>query len=163
MCWANGLCVPNGKSQETRVTRSCAASVLGEGDYIVHAEHGIGRFAGLTTVTAAGAPHECAELHYAGGDKLFLPVENIDLLSRYGAEDTAVALDKLGGVAWQASKARLKERIREMAGKLIDIAAKRALRKGRAASARRGPVSGVLRPVSLSRNRRSVVGHRGGR
>jgi transcription-repair coupling factor (superfamily II helicase) len=109
-----------------------AASSLSEGDYIVHADHGIGRFAGLTTVTAAGAPHECAELHYAGGDKLFLPVENIDLLSRYGAEDTTVALDKLGGVAWQARKARLKERIREMAGRLIDIAAKRALRKGEA-------------------------------
>ncbi|MEM8876852.1 MAG: transcription-repair coupling factor [Pseudomonadota bacterium] len=107
-----------------------AASSLSEGDYIVHVEHGIGQFAGLATVAAAGAPHECAELHYAGGDKLFLPVENIDLLSRYGAEDTAVVLDKLGGVAWQARKARLKERIREMAGKLIDIAAKRALRQG---------------------------------
>ena len=55
---------------------------------MVHVDHGIGRFVGLKTIEAAGAPHDCLEMHYAGGDKLFLPVENIELLSRYGAEET---------------------------------------------------------------------------
>jgi transcription-repair coupling factor (superfamily II helicase) len=105
-----------------------AASLLA-GDLVVHVDHGIGRFIGLKTITAAGAPHDCVELHYAGGDKLFLPVENIELLSRYGSQETEVALDKLGGVGWQARKAKLKQRIREMAGALIKIAAARALKQ----------------------------------
>src|SRR5690606_25932000 len=73
------------------------ASALAAGDIVVHSDHGIGRFIGLKTITAAGAPHECLEIHYAGDDRLFLPVENIDLLSRYGSEGTDVVLDKLGG------------------------------------------------------------------
>ena len=104
-------------------------SSLSEGDVVVHVDHGIGRFVGLETVTAAGAPHDCLELHYHGGDKLFLPVENIELLSRYGSEDVEVQLDRLGGGAWQARKARMKQRIREIADDLIKIAAERALRK----------------------------------
>ena len=64
-----------------------------------------------------------------GGDKLFLPVENLELLSRYGAEDMEVQLDRLGGRGWQERKARMKKRIREMAGELIKIAAARALRE----------------------------------
>jgi transcription-repair coupling factor (superfamily II helicase) len=104
-------------------------SSLSAGDLVVHVDHGIGRFIGLKTIDVAGAPHDCLELHYAGGDKLFLPVENIDLLSRYGSEDTEVALDKLGGAAWQARKSKLKQRIREMAGALIKVAAARALKE----------------------------------
>ncbi|GGC55552.1 transcription-repair coupling factor [Chelatococcus reniformis] len=100
---------------------------LSTGDVVVHVDHGIGRFVGLQTITVGGAPHDCLELHYAGGDKLFLPVENIELLSRYGSEDTEVVLDKLGGVGWQARKAKLKKRIREMASELIKVAAARAL------------------------------------
>jgi transcription-repair coupling factor (superfamily II helicase) len=103
-------------------------SALAVGDVVVHANHGIGRFVGLQTVTVTGAPHDCLELHYANGDKLFLPVENIELLSRYGSEDTEVQLDRLGGGGWQARKAKMKKRIREMAGKLIQIAAARAMR-----------------------------------
>ncbi|MCP8940735.1 transcription-repair coupling factor [Alsobacter sp. SYSU M60028] len=102
---------------------------LTQGDLVVHVDHGIGRFVGLRTIDAAGAPHDCLELHYAGGDKLFLPVENLELLSRYGSEDTEVALDRLGGGAWQARKAKLKQRIREMAHALIKIAAARALKE----------------------------------
>jgi len=105
------------------------ATSLSEGDLVVHVEHGIGRFVGLKTIEAAGAPHDCAEIHYAGGDKLFLPVENIELLSRYGSEDTVVQLDRLGGSGWQARKARMKSRIREMAAELIKVAAERLLRE----------------------------------
>ncbi len=103
-------------------------SSLSEGDIVVHVDHGIGRFVGLKTIEALGAPHDCLELRYAGDDKLFLPVENIELLSRYGSEDAAVQLDKLGGVAWQSRKAKLKKQLLEIAGQLIRIAAERALR-----------------------------------
>ncbi len=103
-------------------------TALAEGDLVVHIDHGIGRFAGLRTIEAAGAPHDCLEIHYAGNDRVYLPVENIELLSRYGSEETGVALDKLGGVAWQTRKARLKKRIRDMAAALIKVAAARATR-----------------------------------
>ncbi|MAM62409.1 transcription-repair coupling factor [Maritimibacter sp. UBA3975] len=100
---------------------------LSPGELIVHVDHGVGIYRGLETVEALGAPHDCVLLEYAGGDRLYLPVENIELLSKYGHEQGL--LDKLGGGAWQAKKARLKERIREIADKLIRLAAERALRK----------------------------------
>ena len=101
---------------------------LSEGDLVVHIDHGIGRFNGLKTIEAAGAPHDCLEILYAGNDRVYLPVENIELLSRYGSESADVPLDKLGGVAWQARKARLKKRIRDMAAALIKVAAARAMK-----------------------------------
>ena len=104
------------------------AQSLSPGDLVVHVDHGIGRYHGLEVITAAGAAHECLSLEYAEGARLYLPVENIELLSRYGHEEGL--LDRLGGGAWQAKKAKLKERIREMADRLIRIAAERALRKG---------------------------------
>jgi transcription-repair coupling factor (superfamily II helicase) len=104
------------------------ATSLSAGDLVVHVDHGIGRFVGLQAITAAGAPHDCLEIHYADDTKLFLPVENVDLLSRYGAEQSNVELDRLGGGNWQARKARMKSRIREIAGELIKIAAERMLR-----------------------------------
>ena len=99
---------------------------LSVGDLVVHVEHGVGRYLGLETITALGAPHACVMLEYAENAKLYLPVENIELLSRYGHEDGL--LDRLGGGAWQAKKAKLKQRIREIADKLMRIAAERALR-----------------------------------
>jgi len=102
-------------------------SALSAGDLIVHVDHGVGIFRGLEVITALGAAHECLLLEYAGGDRLYLPVENIELLSRYGHDEGM--LDKLGGGAWQSKKAKLKERIREVAEKLIRIAAERQLRK----------------------------------
>jgi len=105
------------------------ASALAEGDLVVHSEHGIGRYEGLETVNAGGAPHDCLALTYAGNDKLFVPVENIEVLTRYGSDDTGSAsLDKLGSPAWQARKSRLKQRIREMAEQLIKTAAAREVR-----------------------------------
>src|SRR5262249_48335194 len=111
------------------------ATSLAVGDFVVHADHGIGRFDGLTTITALAAPHDCLEIGYAGGDKLYLPVENIELLSRYGAADGLVQLDRLGGAGWQTRKARLKQRLREIAGELIKIAALRQLRQAPALEA----------------------------
>ncbi|MBB3763704.1 transcription-repair coupling factor [Sphingomicrobium lutaoense] len=108
-------------------------SAMTPGDLVVHEEHGIARYEGLTTIQVMQAPHDCIALEYHGGDKLYVPVENIDVLTRYGGGDEAVALDRLGGEAWQRRKARMKERIREIAGELIKVAAARATRKGEVA------------------------------
>jgi len=102
------------------------ANSLSPGDLVVHVDHGVGRFTGMEVVTALGAAHECLLLEYAESSKLYLPVENIELLSKYG-HDTGL-LDKLGGGAWQAKKAKLKERIRQIAERLIRVAAERELR-----------------------------------
>jgi len=107
-------------------------ATLTPGDLVVHMDHGIGRYEGLTSIPVAKAPHDCVALSYHGGDKLYVPVENIDVLSRYGAESEGVQLDRLGGVGWQTRKARMKERIREIAGELIKTAAERALRPAEA-------------------------------
>ncbi|OEJ66860.1 transcription-repair coupling factor [Magnetovibrio blakemorei] len=103
-------------------------TTLSEGDMVVHIEHGIAQYAGLVTLDVGGAAHDCLKLIYAGQDKLFLPVENIDVITRYGSEDAGAQLDKLGGAAWQARRAGLKERLKDMAEELIKIAAARELR-----------------------------------
>jgi len=105
------------------------ATSLSAGDLVVHADHGVGRFEGLETITALGAAHDCLKLTYAGGDTLYLPVVNIELLSRYGSDSEGVQLDRLGSVAWQSRKARLKKRLREIAVELIKVAALRQLRE----------------------------------
>ena len=104
-------------------------SALTPGDFVVHMDHGIGRYEGLKSVPVGKSPHDCVMLSYAGGDKLYIPVENIDVLSRYGSDNEFVALDRLGGEAWQRRKARLKERIRDIAHALLRTAAARALRQ----------------------------------
>jgi transcription-repair coupling factor (superfamily II helicase) len=104
-------------------------SALTPGDLVVHMDHGIGRYEGLQSIPVGQSPHDCVMLSYAGGDKLYIPVENLEVLSRYGSGEDAVGLDKLGGEAWQRRKAKLKERIREIANELLKTAAARALRQ----------------------------------
>jgi transcription-repair coupling factor (superfamily II helicase) len=106
------------------------ATSLQAGDLVVHAEHGIGRYEALETIDVAGAPHDCLRVLYAGDDRLFVPVENIEVLSRYGSEDAGAQLDRLGGAAWQARRARVKQRIRDIANELIRVAAERQLHPG---------------------------------
>jgi transcription-repair coupling factor (superfamily II helicase) len=105
-------------------------ATLTPGDLVVHTEHGIGRYEGLTSIPVGQSPHDCVALSYAGGDKLYVPVENIDVLSRYGSSEEGASLDKLGGEGWQRRKSKMKERIREIAGELIATAAERALHPG---------------------------------
>ena len=105
-------------------------ATLSPGDLVVHADHGIGKFEGLTQIPVGKSPHDCVALQYAGGDKLYVPVENLEVLSRYGSESENVTLDRLGGEAWQRRKSKMKDRIREIAGDLIATAAKRAMRPG---------------------------------
>ena len=102
---------------------------LNEGDLVVHIDHGIGKYLGLEPIAAGKSQHDCVMLEYKGGDKLYIPVENLEVLSRYGNAEEAVALDRLGGEAWQKRRSKLKERIRAIAGELMDVAAKRSLRK----------------------------------
>ena len=103
-------------------------SSLNVGEYVVHIEHGIGRFEGLENIVTDGVAHDCLKLVYAHGDKLYIPVENIDVISRYGAEDSNVTLDTLGGSAWEAKKSRVKAKIKDIAEKLIKIAAERQMK-----------------------------------
>ncbi len=105
------------------------AASLTPGNLIVHIDHGLGRYLGLKTLQVSNAPHDCLELEYAGEAKLYLPVENIELLSRYGSGGDGAVLDRLGSAAWQARKSKAKGRLRDLAAGLIKIAAKRALRK----------------------------------
>ncbi len=104
------------------------ATAMQPGDLIVHIDHGLGRYLGLNTLRVQNVPHDCLELEYHGGAKLFLPVENIELLSRYGSAAEGAVLDKLGGVAWQSRKAKAKKKLKDLAAGLIKIAAKRAMR-----------------------------------
>ncbi len=104
-------------------------SSLSAGDLVVHIDHGVGRFIGLETVEAFKTLHDCLKIEYAGGDRLFVPVENIEVLSRFGSDEGIVQLDKLGGAGWQARKAKVRKDLLEMAGKLLDIAAARKLKK----------------------------------
>ncbi|MCX7675825.1 MAG: transcription-repair coupling factor, partial [Alteraurantiacibacter sp.] len=102
---------------------------LRRGDLVVHIDHGIGRYLGLEAIAAGKSLHDCVCLEYAGGDKLYIPVENLEVLSRYGSGEEGAVLDRLGGEAWQRRRARLKERIGQIAAELMQVAAQRALRQ----------------------------------
>ncbi len=137
----DGLCFISeqdilGERQNRRTTKKVTSkdfiadvASLNIGELVVHIEHGIGKFLGLENITAGGAPHDCLKILYANDAKLFVPVENIDVLSRYGIEDDNIQLDTIGGMAWQAKKAKVKQRIHDIAEKLIKIAAERHLKK----------------------------------
>ncbi len=104
-------------------------SSLSPGDLVVHVDHGIGRFESLEAIEAAGTVHDCLKIIYDGGDRLFVPVENIEVLSRFGADEGLTKLDKLGGAGWQARKAKVKKDLMRMAEGLLRIAAARMLQR----------------------------------
>ena len=96
------------------------------GDLIVHIDNGVGRYLGIENISTDGALHDFLVLEYAGGDRLLLPVENIELLSPYGQEEGQ--LDRLGGAGWSVRKAKMQKQLKEIAERLIRIAAERALK-----------------------------------
>ncbi len=103
------------------------------GDYVVHVDHGIGRFDGLQTISSQGAEREFMLLIYADDAKLFVPVERMDLVSRYSSgESTSPTLDRLGGIGWQKTKAKAKRAMRDMADELLRLYAERKLVRGHA-------------------------------
>ena len=98
---------------------------LAEGEFVVHKDHGIGQFLKLEALEIKGKPHDFLKILYAGNDKLYIPVESIEVIKKYGNDNAE--LNKLGSVSWQRSKAKLKNRIKEIVLHLIQIAAKRKL------------------------------------
>lgn len=113
-------------------------SSLSPGDLVVHVDHGVGRFAGLETLKAAKILHDCLKIEYDGGDKLYVPVENIEVLTRFGSDEGIAQLDKLGGAGWQARKARVKQDLLIMADGLLKIAAARQLQRAESLPAEGG-------------------------
>jgi transcription-repair coupling factor (superfamily II helicase) len=118
------------KRRRRRENALTNVSDLNIGDLIVHMEHGVGKFDGLITLEVDGVAHDCVRIIYADNDKLFIPVESLDVLSRFGSDMNTTQLDRLGGAGWQARKARVKKRLLEMAEGLIEIAAKRKTAEG---------------------------------
>ena len=120
------------KSKKKRSEKFLAeATNLSKGEVVVHKEHGIGRFEGLETLEVSGQAHDFILLIYEGDDKLYVPVENIDLITRYGASDEAATLDRLGGLSWQKRTAAVKKRVKLAAEELIKIAAEREIKKAK--------------------------------
>ena len=107
---------------------------LREGDYVVHAVHGIGVFGGMTTITQDGVSRDYITIRYAGTDKLFLPADRLEMISKYigTGEDGHVKVSKLGGAEWTRTKSRAKAAAKDMAKKLISLYAARMRRPGHA-------------------------------
>ena len=136
---------------------------LRPGAPVVHEDYGVGRYLGLTTMDAGGMPAEFLVLEYADGDKLYVPVQALERISRYtGAPAETAPLHKLGGDQWSKARARAAAQIRDAAAELLDVYARRAARAGprlrrrRAAAARvrgRLPVRGDRRPGGRDRSR----------
>ncbi|MDX1404296.1 MAG: transcription-repair coupling factor [Woeseiaceae bacterium] len=104
---------------------------LQPGSPVVHEEYGIGRYLGLVTLVAGGTSGEFLHLEYADGDKLYVPVHSLELISRYtGASPENAPLHRLGSDQWSKAKRRAIERIRDVAAELLDVYARRAARPG---------------------------------
>ncbi len=131
--------LPKTKDKRRRTKTSAFISDfrdLKTGDFVVHVDHGIGRFEGLETISAQGSEREFMLLVYADNARLFVPVERLDLVSRYSSGEAAQpALDRLGGLGWQKTKAKAKRAMRDMADELLRLYAERKLIRGFAFSA----------------------------
>ncbi|MBI4915412.1 MAG: DEAD/DEAH box helicase, partial [Acidobacteria bacterium] len=104
---------------------------LAPGDFVVHAEHGIGRFTGFRSFELEGEKHECVELEYAGGGKLLVPLERADVLEKYaGAEGAPPHLDRLGGSSWARTTSKVKKALKDMAEELLKVQAQREVQSG---------------------------------
>jgi transcription-repair coupling factor (superfamily II helicase) len=129
----------NVKGQRSKVNLGAFISDfrdLKSGDYVVHVDHGIGRFEALQMIETGGVEREFMLLTYADKARLFVPVERLDLVSRYSSGEAAQAtLDKLGGLGWQKTKAKAKRAMRDMADELLRLYAERKLVQGFAFSA----------------------------
>ncbi|MCL5668622.1 MAG: transcription-repair coupling factor [Gammaproteobacteria bacterium] len=105
-------------------------------DPVVHEQHGVGRYLGLQTLTAGGVEAEFLALKYAGGDKLYVPISSLHLISRYtGVNPEHAPLHKLGGEQWDRARRKALERVRDVAAELLEIYARRAARQGHAFAA----------------------------
>ncbi|MDJ0834864.1 MAG: transcription-repair coupling factor [Acidobacteriota bacterium] len=101
------------------------------GDFVVHLDHGVGRFIGLVDMDAGGATHEMMALEYRDNQKLYVNLNQLDLIQRYGSDTSGASLDKLGGISWSKTRSKIKKAVREMAGELIKLYAARQVVGGR--------------------------------
>ena len=102
-------------------------SSINPNDLVVHIDHGLGRFVNLTNLKIEDSYHECLMLEYRNQDRLYLPVENLEMLSKYNSNDENIILDRLGSDKWKIKKEKIKKDIMKLASELIDVAAKRKL------------------------------------
>jgi len=102
-------------------------SSINPGDLIIHVDHGLGKFVNLTNLKIENSYHECLMLEYKNNDRLYLPVENLEMLSKYNSDNENITLDKLGSNAWKIKTEKIKKDIMHLAKDLIDVAAKRKL------------------------------------
>ncbi|GGK32071.1 transcription-repair-coupling factor [Caldalkalibacillus thermarum] len=126
---------PRTQTQVSNVERIKSYTDLNEGDYVVHVNHGIGRYVGLKTLEINGAHKDYLHIQYAGDDKLYVPVENIDQVQKYlGSEDKAPKLYRLGGNEWKRVKSRVRSSVQDIAEHLLKLYAKREATPGYAFS-----------------------------
>lgn len=119
------------RARRTLATVLASMRDLKPGDFVVHAEHGIGRYTGLRTLDLEGERHECVELEYGGGGKLLVPLERADMLEKYaGSEGAPPRLDRLGGSTWARTTSRVKKALRDMAEELLKVQAEREVARG---------------------------------
>ncbi len=104
---------------------------IGQGDLVVHQDHGIGRYEGLTKLKLEGGENDFLTLFYRGGDRLYLPVDRLNAVQKYmGVEGIEPVLDKMGGKSWENVKARVKRSAEKIAGELLKLYAARKVRQG---------------------------------
>ena len=133
---ANELFIVKEKQKRYRTKFKYSATIsdinkLEVGDYVVHNVHGIGVYNGIKTLSFSGIVKDYLEVLYQGQDKLYIPVEKIDLLSKYtGKEGYAPKVNKLGGTEWKKTKNRVKKKVQDMADDLLQLYAEREARKG---------------------------------
>lgn len=115
------------KNAAKKILDEAAAIAISE--LVVHRDYGIGRFEGITEVAAAGVKNDMIKIAYGGGDNLFISVEDIDLITRYGADNPLIELDRLGVASWKNRKEKIKKKIKVAASELLKVAAARELKK----------------------------------
>ena len=133
------------------------------GDPVVHEEHGIGRYLGLLTLDLGDGPNEFLQLVYANDAKLYVPVSNLHLISRYsGASPDAAPLHELGSGQWEKAKKKAAQQAHDTAAELLNIYAQRAARKGYAFGFKPHDYEAFAEGFGFEETRRSGGGHRGG-
>ena len=123
--------LPKKKSKKKGVGKITSFTELKPGDYVVHANHGIGVFKGIKQIDVAGNTRDYLDIVYDKGDKLYVPVDQLDLVQKYiGSEGNTPKINKLGGTEWQKAKAKVRKSINEIAEDLVKLYATRAALKG---------------------------------
>src|SRR5262249_51850858 len=116
-----------------RPARDAFLSELSPGDYVVHVDHGVGRFARMIRMASDAGEREYLVLDYAAGDKLYVPVDQADRVTRYvGVGEHAPTLHRLGTTDWARARTRVKAAVQQLAGELLRLYAARQVRPGHA-------------------------------